>query len=432
MKETPLENWIINKTAIDERDHKLLEDYQLKKIRSTLKYVKKNSRFYSEQLKNINEDNIKSFEDFRNIPFTLPAQIRHNSIDFLCVPQKDIKRIVTLNSSGTSGDEKRIYFTEEDLELTTDFFKVGMSCLTDKSDRVLVLLPGNSYGSIGDLLKKALERSETKCIVHGVMIDPEETIKCIEENNITCIVGIPMQVLYLSRLKNEIFKSKIKKVLLSTDYVPEVLIRELTEQGTEVFTHYGMTEMGYGGGVECQVLNGYHMREADLYFEIINPETGEEVQDGEMGEVVFTTLTRQAMPLVRYRTGDMAAFSENACKCGTFLKTMNRVLGRMDNRLIIGENNYLYLRELDELILSYKDILSYKACLKDKNLLNIEITTENKALKDKLEQSIKILLEEKSEQKKKVAVTVNPGKMPEKIVNSMVKRKLCDYRGDEL
>ncbi|NBJ15939.1 MAG: phenylacetate--CoA ligase [Dehalobacter sp. 4CP] len=430
MRVTPLEDWIVGKSDIKERNSKMLEEYQLNKVRETLYYVKKNGRFYGQRLSNITEDKINTLDDIKNIPFTHPYHIRQNSLDFLCLPQKEIVRIVSIKSSGTSGEEKRIYFSEQDLNLTVDFFKVGMSCLIDQNDRVMVLLPGNTYGSIGDLLKRALEMSKVPCFIHGVMVDPEQTAKKIIENDITCLVGIPMQVSHLSKLKGDVFKSRIKKVLLSTDYVPDVLIHELTHQyGCKIFTHYGMTEMGYGGGVECEALDGYHMREADLYFEIVNPDTGEAVQDGQLGEVVFTTLTRNAMPLIRYRTGDMASFSSPPCDCGTFLKTMKKVLGRMDNKVTIGENKFLFLRELDETILKFKEVLDYKACITDENLLKIEIRSESKSIKKDIEQSIQTLLDEKLGCKMNFTLIVSPHSIPEKIINSMVKRKIIDYRG---
>lgn len=430
MKVTPLEDWIMEKSKIKERKQNILEEYQLKKVRETLYYSKKNSRFYSEKLSGINEDKINSFDDFKNIPFTHPYHIRQNPLDFLCIPQREIKRIVTIKSSGTSGEEKRIYFSEQDLNLTIDFFKVGMSCLTDQSDRVMVLLPGNSYGSIGDLLKKALEISKVQCIIHGVIIDPEQTAKDIIENDITCLVGIPMQVSILSKLYSDLFKNRIKKVLLSTDYVPDVLIHELThEYGCKVFTHYGMTEMGFGGGVECEALDGFHMRETDLYFEVVNPDTGEAVEDGQLGEVVFTTLTRDAMPLIRYRTGDIASFSSNPCACGTFLRTMKKVLGRIDNKVIIGENVFLFLSELDETILKFKEVLDYKAYITDENLLTIEAISENKSIKNDTLQSIQALVYEKLGHELSVNVIINPENKLNKITNSMVKRKIIDLRG---
>lgn len=433
MKVTPLEDWIVCKSGIKDREQNNLEEYQLSKIRETLCYAKKNSRFYGERLSGINVNKINTFDDFKSIPFTYPYQIMQNPLDFLCIPQSKIKRIVTIKSSGTTGEEKRIFFSENDLNLTIDFFKVGMGCLTDQNDRVMVLLPGKSFGSVGDLLKKALEMSNIQCFIHGVIVDPEQTAKDIIENDITCLVGIPIQVLNLSRLKNDVFKSRIKKVLLSTDYVPDVLISELSHQcGCRVFSHYGMTEMGYGGGVECEALDGYHMREADLYFEIVNPETGEAVQDGQLGEVVFTTLTRDAMPLIRYRTGDIASFSSDPCACGTFLKTMKKVLGRIDNKIEIGKNKFLFLRELDETILKFKEVLNYKAYITDKDLLKIEIISENKSIKSDIEQSIQTLLYEKLRYKISFSVIISPESNLEKITNSMVKRKIRDFRGTEI
>ena len=429
MKKTPLEDWIVDRSGIKERNRDHLEQYQLQRLAETLTYAKRNSRFYSEMLSGIRQSSLDSLQDFSNIPFTYPHQISQNPMDFLCVPQKEVSRIVTLNTSGTTGMGKRICFTEQDLDLTVDFFQFGMSCLTDESDRVMVLLPGDSYGSIGDLLKKALGMSNSNCVNYGILADPEDAANAIIKEDITCLVGIPIQILYLSRVRPDIFKSKIRKVLLSTDYVPEVMIRELHQlYGCKVFTHYGMTEMGYGGGVECEALNGYHMREADLYFEIVDPVTGDVLPDGQQGEVVFTTLNRQAMPLIRYRTGDSASFSENACACGTFLKTMTRVSGRIDNQARIGEGIYLYLRELDEVIFHFREVLDYKACITEKNLLKIDIISENKEIIRDIEFAVQNLLHEKPGHELDLAVIANPDSRPEKIVNSMIKRKLIDYR----
>lgn len=430
MKQTPLENWIVRRSGIPGRNRESLEKYQLDLIRETVRYSQERSRFYKEHLKNIDADNILSFEDFHAFPFTFPRQVSNHSPEFLCVPQSEVKRIVTLKSSGTSGAEKRIYFSEEDLDHTVDFFKAGMCCLVNSTDRVLVLLPGNSYGSIGDLLKKALSEMGIRCFVQGVMTDVEGTARCIVENGITCIVGIPIQVMRLSRMKGRAFNG-IRKVLLSTDYVPEVLITELTERyDCMVFTHYGMTEMGYGGGVECEALNGYHMREADLYFEIVDPGTGRPVPDGQQGEIVFTTLTRKAMPLIRYRTGDLAAFSSLPCPCGTFLKTMKRVRGRLDNKIEIGGDASLSLAELDEIVLSFRDVIDYNVLLSPGNRVDIEIASEHgdRFYSDEIGNRIREYI------RKKFGCGVNPliqiSRMTgsNKIANSMTKRTVYKPR----
>ncbi|SHH71278.1 Phenylacetate-coenzyme A ligase PaaK, adenylate-forming domain family [Clostridium magnum DSM 2767] len=431
MKLTPIEKWILDKTGIEKRDIKEIEKYQLNKIKEVIEYAKKYSNFYKELLGDNYESSINSLEDFEKIPFTLPHHIRNSPLSFLCVSQKDIARVVTLRSSGTSGQEKRIFFTEKDLQLTIDFFKHGMSCLVDKGDKVLVLLPGESYGSIGDLLKKALKEVDIECYVQGVLTNTKDTANLIQDKEISCIVGIPIQLLHLSRVESTIFKNNIKRVLLSTDYVPETLIKEITDKfGCQVFTHYGMTEMGYGGGVECEALSGYHMRDADLYFEIIDPITGKRVEDGQQGEVVFTTLTREGMPLIRYRTGDIASFSSKSCSCGTFFKTMNRVSGRLENSIILDDNIIIHMRDLDEVIFSFPEVINYKVYIKDKNVLLIKLFTLNEdqfySIYKKIIDGIRNISSLKEGMNKGIMkIILEHSKENIQITNSMVKRKIC-------
>ncbi|TCO71825.1 DVU_1553 family AMP-dependent CoA ligase [Marinisporobacter balticus] len=432
MKLTPLENWILHRTSIGTKSREALEEYQFSQLIKTLNYAKEKSRYYRRELRHIDIDSIKSMRYFAAVPFTFPQDIIKNPRDFLCVAQKEIKRIVTMNTSGTSGDEKRIYFSEKDLKGTIDFFQHGMRCLIDQRDHVLVLLPGNAYGSIGDLLKKALRLSDIECIVHGVLTNLEEVKRCIEENNITCIVGIPMQVLYLSRMKSDVFRKHIKKVLLSTDYVPDVLVRELKDQfNCDVFNHYGMTEMGYGGGVECEALNGYHLREEDLYFEIVNPKTGAIVNDGQYGEVVFTTFNRQAMPLIRYRTGDIARFSTIACACGTFLKKMDKVIGRMTNKVVLKNSKEIHLRELDEIILAFREVLDYNATLYNDDMLSLLLILNDSSEFERMKEEITNRIYDRLNFKLDLDINWQPDDRTPKITNSMIKRKIYDFRKGE-
>ncbi len=371
---SPLENWVVKKSGIDVGNQKALEQFWIEKIKETLTYVKKSSRFYENLLSHVDVDSIQDLNNFRKIPFTTPQNLIDYPYGFLCVPQKDISRIVTINTSGTTGDGKRIFFTEGDLQETVDFFKHGMDCLTNPKDRVLVLLPGKAYGTIGDLLKKALQQSSTYCVIYGLLDDVDKVERIIKDNSINCIIGVPLQVLYFSRSKPGVFKKHIEKVLLSTDYVPKVLVKELyTLYNCNVYNHYGMTEMGYGGGVECAALSGYHLRECDLYMEIIDPETGQAQKDGEYGEVVFTTFNREAMPLIRYRTGDIARIKTEACKCGTFLRTMETLLGRQVNTIFIGNNIKLHLRQLDEIILAVPFVMDFIASYSKAGVLELKV-----------------------------------------------------------
>lgn len=431
MKKTPMEDWIIKRTGIKSAEE--LQIYQLKKIVETLNQVKKQSAFYQKQLADVEPANIKNFDDFNKLPFTTPEDLKNAPFSFLCVSQTRVDRIVTLNTSGTTGTKKkRIFFTDHDLQKTVDFFDYGMRSLTGNLDRVLVLLPGQAYGSIGDLLQKALIRSGTKCVVYGLLTDLDAVEKIILEANINCIVGIPIQLLYLSRAKQESFK-RIEKILLSTDYVPQALINELKAKfDCQVFNHYGMTEMGYGGGVECQALNGCHMRENDLYFEIIDPDSGRPLADGSYGEIVFTTLAREAMPLIRYRTGDIGAFSEEPCPCGTFLKTMKKVEGRLENSIKLNAGVVCNLKILEELLLEFEEIVDYRVILENNTELTILMTLydskDQEHVKKQVREKLKRYFMSEFGLLMRVNININGEQRPDQMINSMIKRKITDQR----
>jgi phenylacetate-coenzyme A ligase PaaK-like adenylate-forming protein len=200
--------------------------------------------------------------------------------------------------------------------------------------------------------------------VYGLVTNPLHAVEAITSFGAHCIVGIPTQVLAVacSPAGTAIGKGSIESVLLSADYVPRALAETLGEVwGCRVFTHYAMTEMGHGGGIECEALVGYHLREADLYFEVVDHETGEVCSDGAMGEVVFTTLTRQGMPLIRYKTGDIARMITQPCPCGSILRRMDYVRGRWNGLVRLDPDCTLTVYEMDEALFRLPGLLDYRA-----------------------------------------------------------------------
>jgi phenylacetate-coenzyme A ligase PaaK-like adenylate-forming protein len=365
---TPLESWIARKIGIakDALTREQIERHQLRKLNETLDQARRKSPFYRALLKNFVDAPLTSLDDLRHIPFTTADDLREKGPQFLCVSQNEIDRVKTLDSSGTTGGPKRLSFTPADQELTIDFFHHGMSTLVDPGDRVLILLPGERAGSVGDLLATALTRLGAHPIAHGVVRSLPETVEIMTHEGVDSLVGIPIQVLALARYAGFIAgkQPRLKSALLSTDYVPRAVVRELEQLwGCEVFEHYGMTEMGLGGGVDCAAHAGYHMREADLYFEIIDPVTGDVLPEGEEGEVVATTLTRQGMPLIRYRTGDLSRFIPGYCSCGSVLRRMERVGGRKNNRIKVREGRFFTLAELDEAFFTIERVIDFTAAV---------------------------------------------------------------------
>jgi phenylacetate-CoA ligase len=380
MKITPLESWIARKIGYPAGGPPLtrqaIEAWQLERLRETIEWAAEKSAFYRNHLRGRGEGRISRREDLAEFPFTTAEDIRQNPLRFLCVSSGEINRVVTLPTSGTTGEPKRIYFTREDRELIVDFFSHGMSTFTDPGDRVLILLPAERPGSVGELLAEALGRLGAAGIAHWPVQDPRSTLEIMARERVTTLVGSPVRALSLARLGAG-RKTDVRKALLTTDHVPEAITEELRSLwGCEVFNHYGMTEMGYGGGVECRAHLGYHLREADLFFEIIDPGTGAPVEEGKPGEIVFTTLTRRGMPLIRYRTGDLGRFIPRSCPCGTVLKTMERVRLRIAGNVELGSGHALYLADLDEILFGLPGLLDFNAVVtseKDRDRLHIEI-----------------------------------------------------------
>ena len=319
-----LDIWTAEKLNTDNLTREALENYQLEKLKETFDIAVKNSPYYAGRF---NGMEVKSLDDFRKLPFTTPEDVCEHGMEMLCVSQREISRIVTMETSGTTGKPKRIYFTEADQELTVDFFHHGMKLIVDEKDTVMILMPCQRPGSIGTLLQESLERSGVRVIPYGLPdgADEKQILELMEREQVTSCVALATQLANIAE-KSAGYKIPMRTVLLSAEYVSEESRRIISETwNCKIFEHYGMTEMGLGCAVHCPELDGCHVRELDLYLEIIDPVTGEILPDGQEGEIVFTTLTRKGMPFIRYRTGDWSSFMTDNCRCGSVLKRITRV-----------------------------------------------------------------------------------------------------------
>ena len=398
---TPLDRWIARKIGVQEHPltRQKLAEYQLGKLRETVAWACERSPFYAQRLKGFADARLSSFRDFHRLPFTSADDLREHGLQFLCISQGDIYRVVTLESSGTSGTPKRVFFSAEEQELTINFFQTGMSAMVKAGETVMIALPCKRPGSVGDLLAEALHGMEARAVREGPITDPVATVETMRREKIDCVVGLPVQILSLIRCgisfseKRDCFP---KRVLLCSDHVPDSIVRAIQQAwGSEVFEHYGMTEMGLGGGVDCEAHSGYHLREADLYFEIVDVESGVPVPPGQLGEIVFTTLTRRGMPFIRYRTGDISRFIPGKCACGSVLQRMERVHGRRGAEVAIGAGSGVTMAALDEVLFDAPEVHDFTAGVIHGHPTTLRVSvlasSQDDLLSRKLQEAIELL-----------------------------------------
>ena len=342
-----------------------LRRHQLAALRETVAHVKAHSPFYAARLSAVGVYDVRSLDDLAALPLTTADDLRAQGARLRCVPAGDVERIVTLPTSGTSGEPKRIAFSAADQELTIDFFRCGMSLFTGPRDRVLVLLPGERPGSVGDLLARGLERLGATPLPYGPVSDVADALDRLEGEQASVVVGIPVQLLALARRSvAQGRRLNVRSVLLSTDHVPHTIAAAIEQAwDCRVYNHYGTTEMGLGGAVDCAAHAGLHAREADLLFEIVDPASGAPRAVGEEGEIVFTTLTREAMPLVRYRTGDLGRFVAEPCPCGSSLRLLAPVRERLGDVATLAGGGRLSLADLDDALFALDYVLDFRARL---------------------------------------------------------------------
>ena len=288
--------------------------------------------------------------------FTTAADIAAHGHDYVKVDSQAVQRIVTQRTSGSTGEAKRIYNTAGDLQNTVDFFAWGMGPFCEKGERTAVLLGNDAPDGLGQLVARALEALGTLPTLIGVPKDYESAAGLLREIQPAMLVGLPVQVRRLALMAPEL---RPQSVLLSGDYVSESVKGTLRRLwGCTVYTHYGLTETGLAFAVQCPELTCHHIRPEEFLVEIIDPETGETLPEGSYGEVVFTTLRREAMPLRRYRTGDISRLLPGECPCGRKGQRLDRILGRREEL-----RKPVSMYALDELLLSEDSIFDYRAKL---------------------------------------------------------------------
>lgn len=334
MRVSPFDAWIAEATGQDgdTPDPARLAGWQLSALRRALDHARK-APFYRDRLAQLPPGFPDSFEAFAALPTTTPADLAGQFPRFLAVPQDAVARMVTVATSGTTGAPKRMGLTDADLAETLECFQVVMAVTLKPGETVLILFPADKPDSVGDLIGRGMRRLGALPVFGDPTGNPARLAEALRAHRPASLIAAPSQL--RAALDDVTAMQAARETLRSVVYASDFLSPELRERtasrfGCRVFDYYSATEMAYGGGMECLAGAGYHLREAQLYFEVLDPRSDVPLPQGEVGEVAFTTLTCRGVPLLRYRTGDAAAMLPGPCPCGSPLRRLGPILGRIE------------------------------------------------------------------------------------------------------
>lgn len=367
---------------------KELEELQVARLKETVKRVSEKVPFYQEKFKelNITVEDIQTIEDVRKLPFTKKEALRENyPFNLFAADMKDVVRIHA--SSGTSGKPTVVGYTKNDIDNWADMVARAIALAGGEPGGVFQNAYGYGLFTGGLGIHYGAERlgMATVPISGG---NTERQITVIEDFKPTVIAGTPSYILKVAEEMEEMGKdpksSSLKFGIFGAEPWSEEMRKVLEEKfDIKACDIYGLSEvMGPGVAMEChEAQDGLHIADDHFIVEVINPDTLEPVADGEEGELVFTSLTKEAFPVIRYRTGDIASITRETCKCGRTTTRMSRVKGRIDDMLIIRGVNVFpseiehFLIQIEELAPHYQVRLRREGTL-DVVELHVEVSEE--------------------------------------------------------
>lgn len=376
-----------------------INEEQLKLVDRQIKRLVAANNFYGAKLKEAGIEGVDTVEDFLKLPFSHKQDLRDAyPLGLMAVHEEEIVRIHS--SSGTTGTPVIIPYTAKDVDDWAEMFKrcYEFAGITDK-DRIQIT-PGYGLWTAGIGFQNGAEKLGAMAVPMGpgntdkqlqFMMDMKTTVLCATSS---------YALLLAEEIEKRGIKDKVhlKKGVIGSERWGEKMRKRIsTELGIELYDIYGLTEIyGPGIGINCIHDTGMHIWDDYVYLEIIDPETGENVPDGEFGEIVLTTLVKEGAPLIRYRTHDISRIIPGECPCGSHFPRIDVIQGRSDDMVKFKGVNF-FPRQIEEILALYPEVSSeYQvriSHLEGKDTLRLYVETTGDVnfmnLAKKLEASVK-------------------------------------------
>jgi phenylacetate-CoA ligase len=339
-----------------------IQKLQLQKLKEQVKYCYENSSFYRKKFDavGLKPEDIKTLADIVKIPFTLKSDLR-DSYPYAMVTTKPEEIVEIHASSGTTGNPIVAAYTKGDLDMWSELMARCMYTTGAKPTDVIHVSYGYGLFTGGLGMHYGVQKLGAR-VVPASGGNTERQIKLMKDLGATILACTPSFAVYLAEtmVKEGIDPRKELKlrrgIFGAEPWSNKIRERIEAETGMEAYDIYGLTELcGPGVSIECEEHQGLHVWEDHFIVETINPDTGEPVQAGEEGELVFTTLSKKGMPMLRYRTHDISKLVTETCKCGRTHTRMMRVTGRSDDMLIIRGVN-VFPSQVEYAVMSFSEL----------------------------------------------------------------------------
>ncbi len=318
-----------------------MRELQSKRLHKLVDYVYHHTPFYREKMQQIGitPNDIQTIDDIVKLPFTTKQDLRDNYPTGLqAAAQQEIVRIHA--SSGTTGNPTIVGYTRRDLEVWSEVVARALKAFGITRNDIFSVGYGYGLFTGGLGLHNGVEYVGAT-VVPTSTGNTEKHLRLLRDMKVSGIACTPSYALYLAEAMEKCGMTKadinLKVGAFGAEPWTENMRQEIESRlGLQGYNIYGLSEiMGPGVSYECQFKHGSHIAEDHFFPEIIDPETCEVLSNGEVGELVFTTLTKEGMPLLRYRTKDLCTLDSTPCECGRTNVRMGRILGRSDDMLII-------------------------------------------------------------------------------------------------
>ena len=335
-----------------------LRQLQLERLQKTVRRVYDNVPFYKEKFKDrgIEPGDIKTLEDLTLLPFTVKQDLRDNyPFGLFAEPMSEVVRIHA--SSGTTGKPTVVGYTQNDIDTWSELIARCVAMVGGTKGDVVQVAYGYGLFTGGLGLHYGAERLGASVIpISGG--NTKRQLMLMEDFGTTILCCTPSYALFLGEEAGEfgvdLVNGKLKAGIFGAEPWSEKMRDELEKTlGIKAYNIYGLSEiMGPGVSMECECQCGMHVMEDYFIPEVIDPQTGEPLPYGSKGEIVFTTITKEAFPLLRYRTRDISVLTEEKCECGRTFVRMDRVMGRTDDMLIIRGVN-VFPSQIESVLLNF-------------------------------------------------------------------------------